>query len=176
MTKDCLLSRMSDEDLRNYFPLPRVLTGVFKLCQKLFGVIFEEIKSPEAKASAWNKDVSLFRVVDETNGKVLGNFFFDPFIRDDKGYAGGSKGWFIPLRPRSNISGSVPLGALIMSLPPPNYGKPSLLNFAETEEVLRNFGNLLMHILAESQWSDLCGKNGIEWDALDLAGNFMTQW
>lgn len=63
-----------------------------------------------------------------------------------------------------------------MSLPPPNYGKPSLLNFAETEELLRNFGNLLIHVLADAKWSDLCGKTGLEWDALDLAGNFMTHW
>jgi oligopeptidase A len=63
-----------------------------------------------------------------------------------------------------------------MSLPPPNYGKPSLLSFAETEELLRNFGNLLMHILSAGEWSDLSGKAGVEWDAIDLAGNFMTQW
>lgn len=100
----------------------------------------------------------------------------DPFIRDDKGYAGGSKGWFIPLRSHSKVAKSLPLGALILSLPVPNYGKPSLLSFAEAEEVLRNFGNLLIHVLAESDWSDLSGKSGIEWDALDLAGNFMTHW
>ena len=102
-----VLCRVSDEDLRNFFPLPKVLTGAFILCQKLFGVVFEEVKSPAAKASLWSKDVTLFRVVDEKTSKVLGNFFLDPFIRDDKGYAGGSKGWFIPLKSRSEVAGSL---------------------------------------------------------------------
>jgi oligopeptidase A len=167
---------MSDEDLRNYFPLPRVLTGIFLLCQKLFGVHFEEVKSPEVRSSLWHKDVSLFRIIDEKSGNVLGNFFLDPFIRDDKGYAGGSKGWFIPLKPHSKVAGSNPVGALVLSLPAPNYGKPSMLSFAETEELLRNFGNLLIHVLANGEWSDLSGKTGVEWDALDLSGRFMAHW
>jgi len=51
-----------------------------------------------------------------------------------------------------------------------------MLNFAETEELLRNFGNLLIHILASNEWSDLSGKTGVEWDALELSGKFMTHW
>ena len=117
-----------------------------------------------------------FQIIDDKSGKLLGSFFFDPYIRDDKGYAGGSKGWFIPLNSHSKVAGAVPVGALVLSLPAPNYGKPSLLNFAETEELLRNFGNLLIHALATADWSDLSGKTGVEWDALDLAGKYMTHW
>lgn len=45
------------------------------------------------------------RILDEKTDKVLGHFYLDPFIRDDKGYAGNSKGWFIPLRQKSTIAG-----------------------------------------------------------------------
>ena len=54
---------MSDEDMRNYFPLPRVLAGIFELCNKLFGVHFQEIRSNDVKAALWHKDVSLFQVI-----------------------------------------------------------------------------------------------------------------
>ena len=88
----------------------------------------------------------MFRVLDLTSGgKRLGHFFMDPYIRDDKGYAGADKAWYVPIRAHSGFageSGCLPLGALILSLPVPNYGKPSLLNLAEVEEVFRHFGNI----------------------------------
>ncbi len=72
---------MTDEDLRNFFPLPRVMSGIFQLCQKLFGVHFEEVKSNDVRNVLWHKDVSLYQIIDEKSGRPLGNFFFDPYIR-----------------------------------------------------------------------------------------------
>lgn len=68
------------------------------------------------------------------------------------------------------------LGAMIMSLPLPAFGKPALLSFQEVQEILRLTGNMLIHILSTNEWSDLSGKTGIEWDALDVASNFMSHW
>ncbi len=56
------------------------------------------------------------------------------------------------------------------------YGKPSLLSFSEVHELLRNTGSILIHLLSSNEWADLCGKTGVEWDALDVAPNFMTHW
>jgi oligopeptidase A len=106
----------------------------------------------------------------------VGQFYLDAYIRDNKGYAGGDKGWYIPIRPRSKIGPSIPLGSLVLSLSAPNYGKPSLLSFNEVQEVLRNMGSLIQHMLSGSEWSDLSGKQGIEWDALEFVGLFMTHW
>ena len=181
---------MSDEDFRDYLPLPKVLTGIFRLCESLFDLRFEEIGSPTDGTSdvskilgkkKWSPDIKLYRVVDVARGgenKVLGQFFLDPYLRDDKGYGGGEKGWYIPIRPHSSIAGCHALGAMILSLPVPNYGKPSLLNIAETEEILRNFGNLLVHMCSskDCKWSDLSGRFGLEWDVADLAGLFMSHW
>ena len=109
--------------------------------------------------------------------KVIGKFFLDPYVRDDKGYAGGDKGWYVPLRPHSQTAGCTALGAMVLSLPIPNYGKPSLLSFHETEELLRNFGNLLQHSCSSGcKWADFSGNIGIEWDVLDMPGKFMSYW
>ena len=59
----------------------------------------------------------------------------------------------------------------------PNYGKPALLSMEEVEEVLRNFGNMLQHMLSnQGKWSEMCSKAGQEWDVLDLPGFFMQNW
>lgn len=181
---------MSDEDFRDYLPLPKVLTGIFRLCESLFDLRFEEIGSLNdatgdvAKVlgnKKWAPETKLYRIIDVGPGaenKVLGQFFLDPYVRDDKGYGGGDKGWYIPIRPHSSIAECEALGAMVLSLPIPNYGKPSLLNVAETEEILRNFGNLLVHVCSSKvcKWTDLSGRTGLEWDVLDLGGNFMTHW
>lgn len=67
-----------DEDLRDFFPLPRVMNGIFSLCSQMFDVHFEEVK--KESTSVWNQSVKLFRVTD-ASGSVLGHFYFDPYIR-----------------------------------------------------------------------------------------------
>ena len=70
--------RLTDEDLRDYFPLPRLMNGIFALCSEMFGVRFEEVRDG---VKAWDSTVKLFSVKDGDSGKVLGHFYFDPFIR-----------------------------------------------------------------------------------------------
>jgi oligopeptidase A len=65
---------------------------------------------------------------------------------------------------------------MVLSLPTPAYGKPSLLNLAEVHELLRNVGNMLLHMLSTDPWAELSGKTGVEWDAMEVASNFMTHW
>jgi len=169
---------ISDEDLREYFPMPKVMDGLFKLCSSLFSIGFEEVSPSEIGESVWHPDITLYRVIDLSPGAAnaeLGRFFVDAYIRDDKGYSGGDKGWYVPIRQHSR-SGR-PLGAFIFSLPVPNYGKPALLSLAEVEEIFRNFGNMLSHMVSnQSQWSELCSRTGQEWDVVDLPGFFMQNW
>jgi len=178
--KKRVLLGKSDEDIREYFPMPKVVNGIFNLCSSMFSIRFEEINTPESSQSLWHPDVRLFRVIDLSPGAdnaELGRFYLDPYIRDDKGYSGGDKGWYLPIRQNSPRTGTLPLGAFIFSLPMPNYGKPALLSMEEVEEVLRNFGNMLQHMLSnQGKWSEMCSKAGQEWDVLDLPGFFMQNW
>lgn len=181
---------MSDEDFRDFLPFPKVLTGIFRLCESLFDLRFEEVTDQNSGSNdfeklitkkRWAPEIKFYRVIDVGPGgdnKVLGEFFIDPYVRDDKGYAGGDKGWYIPIRPHSSTAKCKALGAMVLSLPIPNYGKPSLLNIAETEEILRNFGNLLVHVCSSKsvKWGDLAGRTALERDVIDFAGMFMTHW
>merc|ERR1712136_266127 len=167
---------MSDEDIRDFLPFPKLLTGIFKLCESLFDLRFEEVTPQHCNSEdfetvmskkRWAPEVKIYRVIDVGpggNNQILGEFFLDPYVRDNKGYGGGDKGWYIPIRPHSSTSKCKALGAMILSLPIPNYGKPSLLNIFETEELLRNFGNLLVHVCSSRtvKWGDLSGRTTIE--------------
>ena len=93
-----------------------------------------------------------------------------------QGYAGGDQGWFVPIKQRSKFGPSVPLGAIVLSFAPPNVGKPSLLNFDETQELFRKFGQLLQHILCKTDYSESAGVNGCEWDVIEFVGKFFEMW
>ena len=132
---------VEDEAIRDYFPLPTVLKGIFDLFEDQFGVQFEVVEANGGDlGTVWNSEVTLYRVKD--GGEEVGFCYLDPYIRDDKAYQGGDKGWCVPIRPNSVIGGSKPVGAVVMALGPPGYGKPSLLSHQEVVEVVKQFGKV----------------------------------
>lgn len=165
---------VEEEALRDYFPFPVVLENVFKLLLDQFGLEISEV-SPDGDrlGSVWHQDVTLYRVSQE--GQELGHFYMDPYIRDDKAYQGGDRGYFIPLASHSQKGESQALGAVVMALNSPGFGKPSLLSMAEVEEVVRQFGKLLHHFMARGKWSEVSGRT-VEWDCLHLVPELMVLW
>lgn len=107
---------------------------------------------------------------------VLHLCYYYTSARDDKAYFGADKGWYIPIRPQSGKLGCKPLGAMIFTFPVAGYGKPSLLNFNEIQEIFRNMGSMLIHMLSFSQWSELTGKLSLDLDVLEMPSSFMTHW
>ena len=93
-------------------------------------------------SGVWNPEVSLYRV--DENGTEVGHLYLDPYYREDKSYQGGDKGYYIPLRSSSEVGQGKPLGALVLSLPPPGYGKPSLLSLPEIEELVKKVGQMVL--------------------------------
>jgi len=166
---------VEDEAIRDYFPLPTVLKGIFDLFEDQFGVQFEVVEANGGDlGTVWNSEVTLYRVKD--GGEEVGFCYLDPYIRDDKAYQGGDKGWCVPIRPNSVIGGSKPVGAVVMALGPPGYGKPSLLSHQEVVEVVKQFGKVAQHMLSSKKWSETSGKNGLEWDCLSVVQDFLVHW
>jgi len=81
----------------------------------------------------------------------------------------------MPLRSKSKVGPSLPLGAMVFALAPPKVGKPSLLTFFEVKELFHKFGMVLQHLLCESDYSDLNGRSALEKDVFDFVGDFMCQ-
>jgi len=166
---------VEDEAIRDFFPLPVVLKAIFDLLEAQFGVQFEVVQADGGKhGTVWNPEVTLYRVTD--CGTEVGFCYLDPYIRDDKAYQGGDVGWYVPVMSHSSVGGSKPVGAVIMALAPPGYGKPSLLSYREVEEVVRLFGKVTHQMLSTKKWSETSGLTGLEWDCLKVVPEVLVQW
>lgn len=161
-----------DEDMiREYFPVNKVLSGLFDLCESLF-----QIKIVERSASVWHEDVKFYDIFDQNDGtKPLAGFYLDLYSREnDKIRMQPTSGWMVGIRNRCQVSDISPLSALIFNFQVPLYGKPSLLSFRDVETLFRNFGNSLQHLLTQVKYNEIAGLSNIEWDAVEVSGLVMS--
>jgi oligopeptidase A len=161
----------TDEQLRPYFPLPRVLEGLFGIAERLFSI---KIKKSEKSYPKWNKDVFFFDVCDE-NGELIANFFLDPYSRPAEKRGGA---WMNEALGRRLIDGKVrlPVIYLVCNGTPPVGDKPSLMSFREVNTLFHEFGHGLQGMLTKVNEAEAAGINGVEWDAVELASQFMENW
>ena len=160
---------LSDEELRPYFPLPRVLDGLFGVVAKLFDL---QIR-PRDGVEAWHPDVMYYEVIaaDET---PIGGVFTDLFTRPNK--RGGA--WMDECLVRSELKGlsQNPVAYLICNFNPPLGSDPSLLTHNEVVTLFHEFGHTLHHLLTEVEYPSLAGINGVPWDAVELPSQFLENY
>ena len=159
---------ISQQELRPYFPLPRVLNGLFEITERLFGVKVEEI----AEFDTYHTDVRLFEL--SRDGEVLAHCYLDPFARSGK--RGGA--WMDDCRVRRQKDGSVqlPVAYLVCNFTPPLKGEPALLTHDEVTTLFHEFGHGIHHMLTQMEHADISGINGVAWDAVELPSQFLENW
>ena len=160
---------ISDEDLRPYFPAPRVLGGMFRVLERLFDLVIEPVEG----ASVWHPDVTVHRVRD-ASGALRGEFYLDPYARPDK--RGGAWMDVCATRQRIGDAVQVPIAFLTCSLTPPVDGGPALLTHTEVTTLFHEFGHGLHHLLTRVDAPGVSGINGVEWDAVELPSQFLENW
>ncbi|AZI41403.1 M3 family peptidase [Deinococcus psychrotolerans] len=155
------------EVLRPYFPMEQVLSGMFEITRRVFG-----IKVKEAQAAGWHAEVKYYDIFNEA-GEHIASFYTDWFPRDSK--RGGA--WMNALYtggPRED--GFAPhLGLMCGNLNPPSGDTPSLLSLGEVETVFHEFGHLLHHALARVPVQSLSGTK-VAWDFVELPSQIMENW
>ncbi len=162
----------TDEELRPYFPLERVLDGLFQLVERLFGIT---VKPADGEAPIWHPDVRYFKIQEET-GTEIASFYLDPYSRPEDKLPGA---WMATcMNRRRNASGELqlPVAHLVCNSTPPVGEKPSLMSFNEVKTLFHEFGHGLQHMLTRVDYSDAAGINGVEWDAVELPSQFMENW
>jgi oligopeptidase A len=157
----------TDEELRPYFPLPRVLDGLFALTGRLFGLT---VRPADGETTVWNPEVRFFRIFDESGAEVAA-FFLDPYSRPAEKRGGA---WMDECVGRA--PGRRPVAYLICNQVPPVDGKPSLMTFAEVNTLFHEFGHGLQHMLTDVERPLAAGIRNIEWDAVELPSQFMENW
>ena len=167
---------LSQEELRPYFPIERVLNGMFDIVGRLFGISVQEI-APEKfgieRVEVWHADARLFEV--SRQGKKVGYFYLDLYARNNK--RGGA--WMDECRVRRRLddgSLQLPVAYLVCNFNPPVAEQPALLTHNEVTTLFHEFGHGLHHLLTEVEWAGVSGINGVAWDAVELPSQFLENW
>jgi len=158
----------SDQEVKQYFPEPRVLDGLFAVIRRLYGV---DITADEAPV--WDENVRFFRI--EKNGELIGQFYLDLTARDTK--RGGA--WMDSARSRSrHVDGrlTTPVAWLVCNFPGPVDGKPATFTHDDVLTLFHEMGHGLHHLLTRADELAVSGINGVEWDAVELPSQFMENF
>ena len=162
----------SEEELSQYFDLPIVQNGLFKLAERLFGVTVEPM---DRDVPVWHKDVKVFRVRNAEGGEIA-HFYFDPYSRPET-KSGGA--WMNELRSRElRPDGTLrkPLALICCNQALPDAKGRALMRFTEVETLFHEFGHALQQMLTRVDDVDAAGINLVDWDAVEVASQFMENW
>ncbi|WP_313280238.1 oligopeptidase A [Stutzerimonas balearica] len=160
---------LNQEELRAYFPIDKVLAGLFTVVQRLYGIEIVELEDFDA----WHPEVRLFEI--REHGEHVGRFFFDLYARANK--RGGA--WMDGARDkRRDAEGRLisPVANLVCNFTPPVGERPALLTHDEVTTLFHEFGHGLHHLLTRVEHAGASGINGVAWDAVELPSQFMENW
>ena len=165
----------TDEELRPYFSLPKVLEGLFGLVHRIFGIT---ITPADGQAPIWHEDVRYFQVANES-GNPIAYFYLDPYSRPAEKRGGawmdeciGRAKWV----ENGETKVRLPVAYLQCNQTPPIDDQPSLMTFTEVETLFHEFGHGLQHMLTTVDYAGAAGINNVEWDAVELPSQFMENW
>ncbi|HBA65320.1 MAG TPA: oligopeptidase A, partial [Methylococcaceae bacterium] len=161
--------QLSQEEVKTYFPIDRVLPGLFAIVEKLYGLDISEIDNFDS----WHEDVRFYQILDR-DGQLRGQFYTDLYARPKK--RGGA--WMDVCVSRKKYQGEVqtPVAYLTCNFTPPTGDDPALLTHDEVTTLFHEFGHGLHHMLTQVDHLGVSGINGVEWDAVELPSQFMENW
>lgn len=158
----------SDLEVKQYFPESKVLVGLFKVVETIFG-----IHVSQTQASVWHETASFYDIKDHT-GKLIGQFYLDLYARNNK--RGGA--WMDEAITRRKVAGELttPVAYLTCNFSAPVGDKPALFTHDEVLTMFHEFGHGLHHMLTEVDYYSVSGIKGVEWDAVELPSQFMENF
>jgi len=161
----------SEQEVKLYFPEHKVVDGLFKLIQTMFGVEIKPDTSP-----LWHPDVKFYRI--EKQQQLVGQFYIDLYARNGK--RGGA--WMDDARGRKNLAGDLqtPIAYLTCNFTEPavidGVKKPAYFTHDEVITLFHEFGHGLHHMLTAVDELGVSGISGVEWDAVELPSQFMENF
>jgi len=167
----------NEQEVKQYFPLPKVLAGLFQIVETLF-----EVQIREDHAPVWHEDVRFYRIersaaaAGDTTNTLVGQFYLDPTARNGK--RGGA--WMDDVRARwlrpDTHTLQTPVAHLVCNFAASVAGRPALLTHDDVTTLFHEFGHGLHHLLTQVNERDVSGISGVEWDAVELPSQFMENF
>lgn len=160
---------LTEEELKPYFPVDRVLSGMFAIASRLFGLTICHVEGVDV----WHPDVRFFEIRDG-RGTLRGRFYLDLYARPNK--RGGA--WMDDCITRRRLKERVqtPVAFLTCNFTPPSSSEPVLLRHDEVQTLFHEFGHGLHHMLTQVDYLGVSGIRGVEWDAVELPSQFMENF
>jgi len=160
---------ISQEELKPYFPEPHVISGLFAIVQRLYGLQIEAVDDVDT----WHETVEYYRIRDAA-GDIRGEFFLDLYARPHK--RGGA--WMDECisRRRTRDGIQIPVAYLVCNFSPPIGDDPALFTPDEVITLFHEFGHGLHHMLTQIDYAGVSGISGVAWDAVELPSQFMENW
>ncbi len=160
---------LSDEQLKPYFPLESMLSALFHITGRVFGISLER----DRRVPCWHEDVQFFWL-HNSDGERCAGVYMDLFARKDK--RGGA--WMDVCRSRRNLETGLqlPVAYLNCNFSSATKTHPSLLTHRDVETLFHEFGHCLHHMLTEVEWPQINGINNVEWDAVELPSQLLENW
>ncbi|WP_036300881.1 M3 family metallopeptidase [Methylotenera sp. L2L1] len=158
----------SDQEVKQYFPENKVLAGLFKVTEIIFGVQVRKVDAP-----VWHADASFYEITDRANQPVA-YFYLDLYARNHK--RGGA--WMdecISRRQKEN-GVELPVAYLTCNFSAPVGDKPALFTHDDVITMFHEFGHGLHHMLTQVDEYGVSGIKGVEWDAVELPSQFMENF
>ena len=164
------------EKVREYFPLERVVEGLFSITQSLYGLQYKDVTGRAASKGRplWLEDVRLYEVWDTASGEMLGEFYLDMHPRPDK-YTHAAQWGLAQHKEWSDGRVTKPLAALVCNFPKPTASRPSLLTHDDVETFFHEFGHCLHTILSEARYFTFSGTS-VERDFVEAPSQMFENW
>ena len=160
----------SEEDVRPYFPVQKVLAGLFALVQQLYGLTI----AADSSVQVWHPDVCFFNIHDE-HGNLRGGFYIDLYTRPHK----RDGAWMDDCRTRFRLNKNEiqsPVAYLTCNFMPKVSTEPALLTHEDVMTLFHEFGHCLHHLLTTVDYPSVAGINGVAWDAVEFPSQFMENF
>jgi len=183
---------VDSEIVRQYFPMERVMDGLFSITQSLYGLEYRDVTAKVAAASdaratgdarrpagpesqpLWHEDVRLYEVIDKESGDLIGRFYLDLYPRPNK-YTHAAQWGLAQHKVWLDGEVTLPLAALVCNFTKPTEDKPSLLTHDEVETFFHEFGHCLHTILGETKYWRFAGT-GVERDFVEAPSQMFENW
>ncbi|ORZ13195.1 hypothetical protein BCR42DRAFT_331073 [Absidia repens] len=172
------LYKYDEETISEYFAFPKVMQGLFDVADQVLGIQVRELDQNEMdknNITRWHDDVKVFEVSEK--GKVKAYFYGDFYSRPSEKRSGA---WMDAVTSRykdKNGHVTLPVAYLICNqASPQDADTPSLMKFRDVETLFHEFGHCLQHMMTRVDYAEASGINGVEWDFVEVASQFMENF
>jgi len=167
---------VDSEKVREYFPIERVIDGLFSITQSLYGLEYRDVTAIAGSEGRpiWHEDVKVYEVIDKQSGKKIGTFYLDLFPRANKYSHAAQWGLFNrKVWPDGHVT--LPVAALVCNFTKPTRDKPSLMAHSEVETFFHEFGHCLHTIMSEAHYAEFSGT-AVARDFVEAPSQMFQNW